>query len=880
MNPTNSPNHRPPRWATALLDWWGDPDTVEEVQGDLLELYDYWVQTAGKRQANWRYGLSVLKLVRPLAKPKRSNEYASPFFLNPDMIRNYLKIAFRTLVKNKAYSTLTLLGLAVGMTCAILLSLYVRDELNYDRYHQHANRISRLNLHIKWEGNEYKLGVASAPMGPALQREYPEIRQVLRVQTRNETLFRAGENVLYAKNIIYADSTLFTFFDYEFIQGSPQTALLSPNSVVLTQKLAVNLFGKTDGLLGKVVLVKDQVPVTVAGVIRDAPANHHLKFEAILPYSNEKLNGISQSKWDSFNSMTYVLLNQDSDRGKLEAKMPGFYKKYIARTIGDVVGKKVQFDITFQPLADMHLRSTHLMGEENGGNLAYVYTFSAIGLFILLIAVVNYINLATARSAGRAKEIGVRKAIGSLQFQLMGQFLAESMLLSFLALVASLVLLYALLPGFNLMTAKTLTIDLWNIRTVLQLTGFALVIGFVSGLYPAFILSRFKPAAVLKGAFTTSGKGALLRKSLVVVQFTISMVMIVGTIIVYRQLQFMRHTQLGFNQEQVLSIPLKIPSVQKTITILKSKLQQNPVIKGVSLTNGAVGGEINDKSTFSFYAGGTEQSVSTEYFSVDHDFLNVLQIKLKEGRNFSPDLASDSAGAVLVNEAMLKRLGWKNRTVGLIEFDTKKIPVAGVIRDFHLRSLHNKIEPLVLVLHPDRGDNLLIRVSPQNIPAALAYVKAVYEEVNPNQPFEYTFLDQIFAEQYRSDEQKGGLFIGFSGIAIFIACLGLFGLATFTAEQRTKEIGVRKVLGASVASVVALLSKDFLKLVGIAILIASPIAWYGMNRWLQDFAYKIDIEWWVFALAGLLAIGIALLTISFQSIKAALMNPVRSLRSE
>ncbi|WP_421827387.1 permease prefix domain 2-containing transporter [Larkinella sp.] len=884
MKPAKTPDHPnrnigpPPRWATILLNWLGDPNTVEEVQGDLLELYAYWVKTGGERKARWRYALSVLKLLRPLSK--RKELYSTPFLLSPAMLRNYLKIASRNLVKSKVYSALTLLGLAAGMTCAILLGLYVYDELTYDHYHKHAERIFRVNQYIKWSDNEYKLGITSAPMGPALQQEYPEVNSILRVKKSNETLFRAGEKVLYAKHVIYADSTLFTFFDYEFVEGNHQTALLNRNSVVLTQKLAVNLFGRTDGLLGKVIQVKDNLPVMVAGVIRDVPTNHHLKFEAILPYANEAISGINPGKWDSFNSMVYVLLNRADEQRKLEAKMPAFYKKYIARALEDDGGNKVKFDITFQPVTDIHLRSTHLMGEENGGNMAYVYTFSAIGLFILLIAVVNYINLATARSAGRAKEIGIRKAIGSLRLQLLGQFLAESILSSFLALFFSLLLLCMLLPLFNKLTDKSLTLALWNGQTGFQLTGFALVIGLISGLYPAFILSRFKPAVVLKGNFTASGKGALLRQSLVVVQFTISMVMMVGTIIVYRQLQFMRHTQLGLNQEQVLTIPLKVPSAQKSGMVLKSKLLQNSLIKGASLTNGTVGSEMNNKSAFTFYAGGTEQSVSTEHFSIDHDFLSVLQIKLKEGRNFSPDLASDSTGAVLVNEAMLKRLGWKNRTAGLVELGSRKIPIAGVIRDFHLHSLHNKIEPLVLVLHPDRGDNLLVRVMPQNIPAALAYVRAVYEEANPNQPFEYTFLDQTFAEQYRSDEQKGGLFLGFSGMAIFIACLGLFGLATFTAEQRTKEIGVRKVLGASVASIVALLSKDFLKLVGISILIASPMAWYGMNRWLQNFAYKIDLEWWVFALAGLVAIGIALLTVSFQSIKAALMNPVKSLRSE
>ncbi|WP_461105481.1 ABC transporter permease [Spirosoma koreense] len=795
------------------------------------------------------------------------------------MLLSYLTIAWRNVVRNKVYSTLTLLGLATGMTCAILLGLYVFDELQYDRYHRHAAQIHRVNLHIRWAENEYKLGIASAPIGPALRQEYPEVRNVLRVKTSNEALLRVGEKALYAKQIIYADASLFDFFDYVFVEGSPQEALTRPTNVILTKKLALRLFGKTSGLLGKTVMLKESMPFTVAGVLDEVPANHHLKFDVILPYTNDKASGINLTKWDSFNSLVYVLLNQPSDRTALEGKMAGFYKKYIARAIGDEGGRKVQFDITFQPLVDMHLHSTHLIGEENGSNIAYVYTFSAIGLLILLIAIVNYINMATARSTGRAKEIGVRKAIGSLQIQLIRQFLTESMLLSFLALLISLLLVGVLLPLFNIIADKSLIIGL-NVQTVALLTGLAFLTGLVSGVYPAFVLSRFKPITVLKGTFSVRGKGALLRKSLVVFQFTISMIMIVGTLVVYQQLQYMRHSQLGFNQEQVITVPLKAPSVQQTAMVLKNRLLQNPIVQSVSLTDGSLGGDPNNKTTFSFYAGGIEQPVSTEYFSVDPDFLKVLQIRLKEGRNFSSKLISDSTGAVLVNEAMLKRLGWKHRTAGLIEFDTKKIPIAGVIRDFHLRSLHNQIEPLVLILHPDRADRLLVRVSAQNIPAALAYVSQTYEAVNPNQPFEYSFLDQTFAEQYRSDERKGHLFIGFSAMAIFIACLGLFGLATFTAEQRTKEIGVRKVLGASVMSLVTLLSADFLKLVLMAIVLAVPIGWYAMHGWLAGFAYRISLAWWMFALAGLLAVGVALLTVGYQSIKAALMNPARSLRAE
>lgn len=797
------------------------------------------------------------------------------------MFLNYLKIAWRNLIRHKTYSALTLLGLASGMTCALLLGLYVHDELTIDQYHANAANIYRLNVNVKWDGNDMNMAIGSAPMGPALRQEYPEIKSVLRVKLDNGLLFRVGTKALYADGVIYADSTLFSFFDYSFLEGSAHTTTLTPNTVVLTRKLAMSLFGRATGLLGKAVRVKDEQFLTVAGVIDDAPANHHLHFEAVLPYSNTQLNKINLNKWDNFNSATYVLLHSGSDARQLERKMPAFYRKYIAQAIGDETGKGVTFLMTFQPLAKIHLYSSHLLGVGNGGNVAYVYTFSIIGLFILLIAIVNYVNLATARSAGRAREIGVRKAVGSLRRQLISQFLAESTLLTMLALLLSLLLLHAILPLFNALAAKSLSIDLWQPESIALIAGGGLLIGLLSGLYPAVVLARFNPVTVLKGAFSTSGNGLLLRKALVIFQFTVSISMIVGTLVVYQQLQYMRHTQLGFNQEQVIVLPLKSPAVQRSAEVLKETLRRNAAVEQVSLTSGSVGGDMNDKTTFDFYhANGKEQPVSTEYFSVDHDFLDVLQIGLKEGRNFSANLGSDSTGAVLVNEAMLKRLGWKDRTAGLVEFNEKRIPIAGVIRDFHLRSLRSQIEPLVLVLHKDRGDKLLIRIKPQNIAAALAYVEDTYKTINPNQPFEYTFLDQTFADQYRADERKGNLFLSFSGMAIFIACLGLFGLVTFTAEQRTKEIGVRKVLGASVSSIVTLLVQDFLKLVVIALLIASPLAWWAMNRWLEDFAYRISISGWVFGLAGLVAVGIALLTVSFQSVRAALANPIKSLRSE
>jgi putative ABC transport system permease protein len=784
------------------------------------------------------------------------------------MLKNYFRIAWRNLIRNKTYSLLILCGLATGMTCTAALWLYVHDELSFDRYHSHADRIHRLNLHIRWSGNEYKLGMASAPFAPALQDEYPAIEQTLRVK-KGAQLFRVGQNSVNVKELICADSTLFNFFDYQIIEGNPAHALKNQNDLVLTEKLAKTLFGKSTGVTGRIVTVKDNIPFVVSAVIKEAPTNHHLKFDAVLPYYHEAVSRVKLDKWDGFNSLTYLLLNKDQSARQLEKKLPAFYKKYIAEHIGDTGENNVRFEISLQALADMHLHSSHLMGEENGSTMSYVLTFSIIGLFILLIAIVNYVNLATARAAVRAKEIGIRKAVGSKWSQLVGQFLTESILL-----------LTLLLPFFNEIAGKSLVIDFSDIKTIACFAAFAILTGLISGLYPAFILSRANPVLVLKGVTTANASGAVFRKGLVVFQFFISMVMIAGTIVVYRQLNFMRNTELGFNQQHIVKIPLQSPLLQQNAAAMKERLLKSSLVEQVTLTNGSIGDELNNKTSFSFYKNGTEATVSAEYFGVDADFTDALQIRMKDGRSFSAALDHDSSNAVLINEAMLKRLGWKSYRDGLIEVDTRKIPVTGVISDFHLRSLHHQIEPLVLILTEAKPEYLLVRVSGKNLGNAVDHIKATFQQLNAHQPFEYDFLDRAFARQYQADEQKSRLFLAFSGVAIIIACLGLFGLATFTTEQRKKEIGVRKVLGASVASIVTLLSRDFLKLVAIAILIAIPASLYLFQGWLQNFAYKVPLDWSVFLLAGSISLCISLITISFQSIKAAIANPVKSLHTQ
>lgn len=796
-----------------------------------------------------------------------------------DMLKNNLRIAWRNLIRNKTYSLLILCGLATGMTSAAALWLYVHDELTFDRYHRHFDRIHRLNLHIKWSNNEYKLGMASAPFAPALQETFPGIERTLRIKKGAQS-FRVGEKSLNVKELICADSTLFDFFDHQFIDGSANHAFNNRNYLILTEKLAKNLFGKSTGVTGRIVMVKDDIPFTVSAVIKEVPANHHLKFQAVLPYHHEAVSRVKLEKWDGFNTLTYLLLSKNQSASQLESKLPAFYKKYIAHQIGDTGEGNIKFEITLQALRDMHLHSAHLMGEENGNTMSYVLTFSVIGLFILLIAIVNYINLATARFAVRAREIGIRKAVGSKWSQLVSQFLTESIMMACLAIFATVLLLTLLLPFFNEIAGKSLAIDFSDVKTIGFFVALTLLTGIISGLYPAFILASAKPIMVLKGGTTPNNSGAVFRKGLVVFQFFISMVMIVGTITVSRQLNFMRDTELGFDQQHIVKVPLKSPSLQQNALAMKDKLLTSSLIEKVTLTNGSIGDELNNKTSFSFYKAGNEATVSAEYFNVDPDFTDAMQIRIKDGRGFTAALDHDSSHAVLVNQAMLKRLGWKNYREGLIEIDTRKVPITGVISDFHIRSLHHRIEPLVLVLQEARPEYLLARVSGKNLRSAVDYIKTTFRQLNAHQPFEYDFLDQSFALQYRADEQKSRLFVAFSTVAIIIACLGLFGLATFTAEQRKKEIGVRKVLGASVAGIVTLLSGDFLKLVLIAIIIAVPAGLYLTQNWLQNFAYKIPLDWSVYVLAGSISLLVSLVTISFQSIKAAIANPAKSLQSQ
>ncbi|MBC8152734.1 MAG: ABC transporter permease [Bacteroidetes bacterium] len=795
------------------------------------------------------------------------------------MLRNHLKIAFRNLWKNRVYSTINIVGLAVGLSACLLITLYVADELSYDRYHERADRIHRLVHHMTWGGRELNLAITSAPYAPALKQTYPEVEQAVRVLYEGGGVVQHNQTKVEANDILFADANLFRVFSYLFLYGDPATALSKPQSIVLTKDLATRLFGDAAKAVGKTVLFDNNFPNLVTGVIDNVPRNSHLTFSGI-----RSLQTGYTTEWQNFNLYTYLLLKPGTDAQKLTAKFPAFFEQFIKPETGNI-----NYRMELQPLVSIHLHSNLDFEVSPNGNSQTVLIFGIIGGLILLLAGINYTNLTTARSAIRIREVGVRKAVGSARSQLAALFLTETLSVIVMATGLGVLLAGLTLPLFNELIDKSLSMGQFGVGySLLAVAGFAGLAGLLSGTYPALILSGARPVMALRGQLGSQTGMLSFRKSLVTFQFVITIVLMAASGIIYQQLRFVLTKNLGFNKDQVLTVHLNEGRTRAQVPAIKAQLVGNSFIEGVSVASNSIGKNFmgGDGHFFEIDGKMSESTRIANSLQVDDDFLTTMAIRLTQGRNLSANTPADRQNAVLVNETLAKTMGWKNPIGKRVKSFSPSGPVerrvVGVVSDFHLNSLQHKIEPLLLQLpaDPNEQDNLYIKIRAGQTEAALALIEKTYHQFEPGGAFSYQFLDQNFARHYTTQQNQGQLLIGFTALAIFIACLGLFGLAAFTAEQRTKEIGVRKVLGASVASIVTLLSKDFLKLVLIAIVIASPIAWWAMNRWLQDFAYKIDIEWWVFALAGLLAVGIALLTVSFQSVKAALMNPVKSLRSE
>ncbi|GHB83696.1 ABC transporter permease [Persicitalea jodogahamensis] len=808
------------------------------------------------------------------------------------MLTSYLKIAFRMLRKQRALTFINIVGLATGLACCMLIMLYVLDELNYDRYNTNADRIYRIQADIKFGGNDMHFAVSPDPIGPTLKKDYPQVEQFVRLHNRGTWLVKREDEStnLREDNITFADSTLFEVFTLPLVAGNPKRALAEPNTVVISESAAKRHFGNRNPMGQTLVFVNKQA-YTVTGVMRDMPKNSHFHSDFFLTMLNDDY---TWGQWLSNNHHTYVLLKPGTDPQAFAKNFDAIIEKYMGPQVMQIIGsslsqfRKAGNTIGFWliPLTDIHLHSKQQVELAPNGDIQYVYIFSAVALFILLIACVNFMNLATARSSNRAKEVGVRKVMGSERPQLIGQFMTESILITILAMLLALVMVAMALPGFNGIAAKELNImNLISPYQLPWLIALPFVVGLLTGSYPAFFLSSFKPIAVLKGRVSTSFRSSGLRSGLVIFQFAMSVILIVGTIIIYRQISYIQTKNVGFNRNQVVTIE-DVHAIGKQAESFRQEVMRLPGVVG-----GSVSGYLptpSNRSDNAFWPEGQtdmNKGINMQNWGVDYDYLKTLGMTLVAGRDFSRDFGSDSSGIIL-NEAAVKVLGFKDpigKRIFQFEDEQAKIrktyTILGVVKNFHFESLRRNIGALSMTLSANSGA-ASFRVSSTNLPALMKQIETKWKQIAPGQPFSYQFMNESFDAMYRAEQRIGTIAVIFAGLAVLIACLGLFGLASFMAEQRTKEIGVRKVLGASVGSIVALLSQDFLKLVLVAIIIASPIAWYAMNAWLADFAYKIEISWWIFALAGGLAICIALLTVSYQSIKAALMNPVKSLRSD
>lgn len=795
------------------------------------------------------------------------------------MLKNYLKIAFRNLLRHKSFSIINITGLAVGMTACFLIFIYVKFELSYDKFNQNFEQIYRLNTDIKSPNEVLHWSSASPPMGPALKADYPdEVKDYVRIFQAGFLVVN-GDKKFQENNIAFADPSIFKIFTLPFIHGNPSTALSAPYNIVLTGAMAKKYFGTTD-IVGRSLLLDGKHPVNITGVMKDVPLNSHFSFDMVLSASTmEKMKLINMQEWGNFSNFTYLLLPKGFDAAKLQAKLPGFLKNHISE---DQRRRGYNYALFIEPLKDVYMDT--FRGAPVNGNKTNVYIFSIVAIFILLIACINFVNLTTARASERAKEVGIRKVVGAYKKQLTFQFLGESVIISLIAFLFAVVLSWLLLPVFNEVAGKIISHNIFERGYIFILFAISLTIGFLAGIYPSLVLTSFDIIAVLKGRFSTSAKGIFLRKGLVIFQFTISIVLIVGTLIVYNQLNYMRNQSLGFNKDQMAILDFNGDStVQSQQQSIKNELKQISGVLSVSGSgttpgngNSVAYSEVESRS-------GSMMPMNMNLYDVDYDFVQQYGLQLLAGRAFSTAFPTDSTKAFIINQAALKQLGYASpgEAIGK-RFNQwgRSGQIIGVVKDFHFESLQQNIKPLNLRINLKDINVFTVEIKGGEIPNTIKAIQDKWKALAPQRPLNSYFLDDNFNKQYLTEDRFGKLFMYFAVLAIVISCLGLFGLASYSTLQRTREIGIRKVLGASVPRIVNMLSKEFLLLIAIAALIAFPIAWLSMHSWLNDFAYRISIGWWTFAVAAMLAFMIAIFTISFQAIRAALANPVKSLRSE
>jgi putative ABC transport system permease protein len=811
------------------------------------------------------------------------------------MIKNNMIVAFRNLWKSKGFTAINIIGLAVGLATCLMILLFVMDELGYDRYNSKADRTYRVDGDIQFGGNRMILAVTPDPMGPVMKKEYPEVEQYVRFRSFNgRFLVKKGYQNFQENRVQFADSSLFDVFTLPLIEGSPATALVEPNSIVMSESMARKYFNTTD-VLGKTLVINDSNNYKITGVMKDMPAQSQFIEDFFVSMSSNTESRAGMWVMNNFN--TYVVLKQGSDPKQFGARFDDMMDRYLFPQVLQMLGSsKAGFtksgnfaNYALTPLRDIHLHSNKIGEMGTNSDIEYIYIFSGVAILILLIACVNFMNLSTARSSNRAKEVGVRKVLGSRKGNLIAQFLTESVLVSVISMIVAIAIVTICLPYFNNLSGKTISLHFFA-RPGLQISliGLALFVGVLAGAYPAFYLSSFAPIKVLKGILSTGFKTGRLRSTLVVFQFSISIFLIISTVVIYNQLRFIRHKDLGFNRQQVLILQ-NTAVLGSQAKSFRAELMGIRGVENVTMTTFLpTNGGRNEAPMFLDPTLDQKRAVSLQIWNVDEHYVPTLGMSILKGRNFSEQFLTDST-AIIVNESAAKLMGYKDPLNKFLYIpkdfskphssdNTMSFHVVGVVKDFNFNSLRQQVTPLVFTLGPN-PDNTVIRIQTSDISGLIAQVNKMWNRMAPAQPFASSFMDDDFNHIYDAEQRMGNIFINFAVLAILIACLGLFGLVTYAAEQRSREIGIRKVLGASVNNIVGLLSRDFLSLVVISALIAFPVAGWAMHRWLQDFVYRVGISWWVFIAAGVIAIIIALGTVGVQAVKAALANPVNSLRS-
>lgn len=802
------------------------------------------------------------------------------------MLRNYITVAVRNLMRQKGFAVINVLGLTIGLTVAALIILYIVHEMGYDRFHENSGRIYRVAIDGDISGQPLNVAVSSPPFGPALKNDYPEVGEFVRIdQAGSSALFAIGERKFYEKDVLFADSSFFRVFTVPFLYGDPETALAGSRSIILSESTARKYFGE-EYPVGQVLRFNDQFDLTVTGVCRDYPDNSHFSFNAIISFATRaalSFDGWLEA-WGNLSIWTYIMLEPRARLDSLEAKLPGFLPSYFSE---EIESSNIRLNPYLQPVTMIHLHSNLMAEIGPNSDISYIYLLMAITLFILILASINFMNLSTAKSSNRAREVGIRKVLGAERRKLISQFIGESVIVSLIALLITFFLIELILPSFNNITGKNLDMHyILDWQVTLGFLLLALIVGIFAGSYPAFYLSAFNPIRVLQGRIKAGSSNSLLRNILVFFQFTISIALIIGTAIIYRQLNYVKNKNLGFDKENVIVFTLRNNETRRKAAVIKDEFLKNPDVTGVSLTNGYPGGTLS--GTGYFPEGYSDQDPWLLYgFAIDPDFVDkTARMVITEGRNFSSDFPSDST-AVLINETLVRQLYWTDdpigRTIASNNVDSTQYRVIGVVGDFHNQSLHTRIKPVMLRFLRGEPGFILVRIRESDPESILQELEGVWKEINPEIPFDYTYLNENIDRFYEFENKIGKIFIYFTLFAMFIAALGLYGLASFISEQRTKEIGIRKAMGSSAGHISFILSREFARPVLLANLFAWPLAWFTMKRWLQNFEYQADMSWkiaWVFVAAGLLALLLALITVNIQTIRAASSNPVDALRYE